>query len=136
MMSYDCHFPGARLALTNGGNCPYTDAAWPSGYVSLWYESSTCTSYRPIRNTPLLPRSWLSPFGGVGSRNSMCSCTSPKACFVAMAPVPATTSMAPSTIFQRAGFVALSADVHCASDVAPRPSNNTMASDGGGPEGR
>src|SRR5512143_3075881 len=84
-----------------------------------------------MRNTPLLPRSWLSPLGGVGARHSMWSCTSPNACLVAIEPVPATTSMCPSATSQRAGRFALSADRQAWSDL---PSNNTIASEGGGAE--
>src|SRR5437762_3125250 len=43
------------------------------GYVTFLYESSTCTSYVPMRITPLFPRSCPSPLGGVGARHSTCS---------------------------------------------------------------
>src|SRR5262245_38034696 len=95
----------------------------------LLYESRTCTSYIPIRKTPLLPRSWLSPLGGVGARHSMCSWQSPNPSRVSIMPAPGTTSIAPSTILHFAGPCVLSDDRHLASDF---PSNSTIASDGGG----
>src|SRR5215831_18251040 len=50
-----------------------------------------------------------------------------------MPPVPAATSIAPSTIFHFAGPCVLSDDRHLASDF---PSNRTMASDGGGADSK
>ena len=52
---------------------------------------ATCNSYGP-KNTPLLPRAWLSPWGGVGADHSMCSWQSPKCCFDSICPPPMTAT--------------------------------------------
>ena len=82
MTSYDCHLPGFRHAFTRGGYWPYSDAAWPSGYVLFRYESRICSSYRPMKNTPLLPRSCPLPTTFSGVAHSMCNWQSPNPSFV------------------------------------------------------
>src|SRR6516165_895349 len=82
-----------------------------------------------MRNTPLLPRSCPSPFGGDGVDHSTWSWQSPNASLVEILPAPGETTRSPDSIFQRAGLLP---SVACHFDRSVPP-NNTSASDGGAP---
>src|SRR4051794_17922515 len=71
-------------------------------------------------NTPLLPRPWLCPFGGVGADHSMCNWQSPKLSFVLMSPWP--TVATPFLTFQFSPFSHFDRSL---------PSKRTVASEGG-----
>src|SRR4051794_19125910 len=78
--------------------------------------------------TPLLPRPWLVPLGGVGAAHSTWSWQSPYGSFVTMSPDLPTTTSSPFSTFHPAS----SPLVPCHFDRS-FPSNSTTASEGGRP---
>src|SRR5262245_54258499 len=73
-----------------------------------------------MRNTPLLPRPWLVPLGGVGADHSMCNWQSPNVCFVLMS--ESFTVATPSFTTHLSPFSQAERSL---------PSNRMIASDGG-----
>src|SRR5437867_6251990 len=83
-----------------------------------------------MRNTPLLPRPWLSPSTFDGAAHSTCNWQSPNFSFVRIIPDFGTHSIAPSLTIHLVGTPTPSSDSHFDRSL---PSNRTIASDGGFP---